>query len=262
MRPVLFHIGSLPIRSYGLLVATAFLVGIWIARRRAVARGYDPDVVIDLSVVLILVSIVGARLAYVLVRWHQYASDPAGIFRIWEGGLALYGGMIAGTLAGLWYFRRKGIDIWAGADIFVPSLAMGVAIGRVGCFLNGCCFGHECDLPWGVVFARDSIAGMTFPGLHLHPTQIYESLLALAIFVILVLVDRRRHFDGFLLWLFVILLAVARILIDPIRHYESESIALRAGSLALTNNQAVGIGLIVLSLVFMFRLSRRRPARS
>jgi len=264
LKPVLFHIGSLPIRSYGLLIAIAFLVGIWLGRRRAAARGYDPDMVIDLSVIVIIVSILGARLAYVFVRWEHYQHDLSGILRIWEGGLALYGGLIAGTLAGLWFFRRRGMSIWAGADILVPSLALGVAIGRIGCFLNGCCFGHACDHPWGVVFAPESNAGMTFPGAHLHPTQIYESLLALVVFAILILVDRRRRFDGFLLWLFVILLSTARFFIDPIRHYETESIALRLGSFALTNNQAVGIGLIVIAVFFLFRLSRQagsdRPA--
>jgi phosphatidylglycerol---prolipoprotein diacylglyceryl transferase len=257
VRPILFHIGSLPIRSYGLMMAIAFLVGIWVARRRAVARGYDPDVIIDLSVVVIIVSILGARLAYVLVRWPHYVNDIAGIFRIWEGGLALYGGVIAGTVAGLWFFHRRGINIWAGADIVAPSLALGVAIGRIGCFLNGCCFGNACEAPWGVVFPPDSLAGMTSPGVHVHPTELYESALALLIFAILIAVDRRRHFDGFLLWLFVLLLAVARFFIDPLRHYDTESIALSLGSFQMTNNQAVGIGLVVVAVLFMIRLSRR-----
>jgi phosphatidylglycerol:prolipoprotein diacylglycerol transferase len=257
VRPVLFHIGSLPIRSYGLMMAIAFLVGIWIARRRAAARGYEPDVIIDLSVVVIIVSIVGARLGYVLVRWSHYVNDIPGIFRVWEGGLALYGGVIAGTIAGLWFFHRRGINIWAGADIVAPSLAMGVAIGRIGCFLNGCCFGHACEVPWGVVFPEGSLAGMTYTGVHVHPTELYESGLALAIFVILLVVDRRRHFDGFLLWLFVLLLAVARFFIDPLRHYDTESIAFRLGSFKMTNNQAVGIVLVVVAILFMIRLSHR-----
>jgi len=260
VRPVLFYIGSLPLRSYGLLIAVAFLVGIWIGRRRAAARGYKPDTVIDLSVILILTSIAGARLAYVLVRWSHYQNDIAGIFRTWEGGLALYGGMVAGTIAALLFFRRRGIDIWAGSDLLTPSLAAGVAIGRIGCFLNGCCFGHQCDAPWGVVFSADSMAGMTFPGVHLHPTQVYEAAIALAILTVLLLVDRRRRFDGFLFWLFVILLSFSRIFIDPIRHYETESIFLEAGSFAMTNNQAVSVGLIVLAVYFLLRLSRRARA--
>lgn len=261
MRPVLFHIGSLPIRSYGLLIAVAFLLGIWLGRRRAARRGLDPDLIIDLSVVVILVAIAGARLAYVAVRWDYYFHDPLAILRIWEGGLAQYGGMIAGTLVGLWFFRKRGVDIWEGADILAPSLALGVAIGRIGCFLNGCCFGKACDLPWGVVFSRDSIAGMQFPGVHLHPTELYESLMAFIVFLVLLAVDRRRPFRGLLFWLFVTLLSAYRFLVDPIRHYESESIAVRLGGLALTNNQVVGLALMALSAVFLVRLSRAaRPA--
>ncbi|MFH1690165.1 MAG: prolipoprotein diacylglyceryl transferase [Candidatus Eisenbacteria bacterium] len=258
MRPILLQLGALPIRSYGLLIAVAFMVGIWIARRRAVRIGYDPDIVIDLSVIVILVSILGARLAYVFVRWDYYQHDLAGIFQIWEGGLALYGGMIAGALAGLWFFRRRGFDMWAGADLMMPSLAMGVAIGRLGCFLNGCCFGNACEYPWGVVFDEGSIAGMQFPGVHLHPTQIYEALLALVVFFVLLAVERRKPFEGFLLWLFVILLSVYRFLIDPIRHCDTESIAFRSGAIALTNNQVVGVLLTLLSIGFMIYLSRRR----
>ena len=257
MRPILLQLGALPIRSYGLLIAVAFMVGIWIARRRAVRIGYDPDIIIDLSVIVILVSIIGARLAYVFVRWNYYQHDILGILRIWEGGLALYGGMVAGALVGLWFFRRRGIDMWAGADLVAPSLAMGVTIGRIGCFLNGCCYGKVCEHPWGVVFSESSIAGMHYPGAHLHPTQLYEAFLGLVVFFVLLAADRRKPFEGFLLWLFVILLSVSRFLIDPIRQYGTESIAFRSGALALTNNQVSGVALVLLSLGFMVYLSRR-----
>ena len=261
MRPILFHLGAFPIRSYGLLIAAAFMVGIWIARRRAARNGYDPDVIIDLSVIVILVSIIGARLAYVFVRWDYYQHDLLGIFRIWEGGLVQYGGMVAGALVGLWFFRRRGVDMWAGADLVAPSLAMGIAIGRIGCFLNGCCYGKVCEQPWGVVFSESSPAGMHFPGEHLHPTQLYESFLALFIFFVLLAADRRKPFEGFLLWLFVILLSVSRVFIDPIRQYGTESIAFRSGALAVTNNQAFSVALILLSVGFMVYLSRRPTTR-
>ena len=257
MRPVLFQLGALPIRSYGLLIAVAFMVGIWIARRRAANSPYDPDIIIDLSVIVILVSIVGARLAYVFVRWYHYQDDLLGILRIWEGGLAQYGGMVAGALAGLWFFRRRGVDMWAGADLVAPSLAMGVTIGRIGCFLNGCCYGKICEHPWGVVFSEDSIAGMRYAGVHLHPTQLYESFLGLVVFFVLLAADRRKPFDGFLLWLFVLLLSVYRFLIEPLRYHESVSMAFRSGPVALTNNQVFGLGLVLLSVGFMVYLSRR-----
>jgi phosphatidylglycerol:prolipoprotein diacylglycerol transferase len=241
-------------------MAVAFMVGIWIARRRATARGIDPDIIIDLSVIVILTSVLGARLAYVLVRWGEYQHNLGAIFQIWEGGLAQYGGIIVGAIAGLWFFRRRSIGMWAGADLVVPSLAMGVVIGRLGCFMNGCCFGGSCELPWGVVFSESSLAGMQFPGVHVHPTQLYEALLALVVFFVVLAVETRKPFEGFLLWLFVILQSVYRFFIDPIRHYDSESMALRLGGIALTNNQLVGTALVLVSIGFMLHLSRRaRP---
>ncbi len=260
MRPILLQLGALPIRSYGLLIAVAFMVGIWIARRRATKNGYDPDIIIDLSVIVILVSIIGARLAYVFVRWEYYQHDIPGIFQIWEGGLAQYGGMVAGALVGLWFFRRRGVDMWAGADLVAPSLAMGVTIGRIGCFLNGCCYGKVCEHPWGVVFSESSIAGMRFPGVALHPTQLYEALLGLVVFFVLLAVDRRKPFEGFLLWLFVILLSVYRFFIEPLRYHESVSMAFRSGNVALSNNQVFGVALVLLSVGFMVYLSRRAAA--
>jgi len=261
LRPILFQLGTFPIRSYGLLIAAAFMVGIWIARRRAAKSGYDPDIIIDLSVIVILVSIIGARLAYVFVRWNYYQHDIPGIFQIWEGGLALYGGMVAGALVGLWFFRRRGVDMWACADLVAPSLAMGVTIGRIGCFLNGCCYGKVCEQSWGVVFNENSVAGMHYPGAHLHPTQLYESFLGLVVFFVLLAADRRKPFEGFLLWLFVILLSVSRFLIDPVRQYGTESIAFRSGALALTNNQVFSVALVLLSVGFMVHLSRRAAGR-
>lgn len=258
MAPVLFHVMNMPIRSYGLMMAVAFLVGIWIARRRSPERGFDPNMVVDLSVFVILASVAGARAGYVLVRWDHFAGDPMSVFRLWEGGLALYGGMLTGTAAGLLFFRNRGIDIWRGSDLLIPSIAIGVAVGRVGCFLNGCCFGEACDLPWGVVFGEGSAAGHQFPGIHVHPTQIYEALIALAVFFVILIVEKRKPFDGFLLWLFVILLAVSRFIIDPLRYYEPVSFQIRSGSIALTNNQLVGILLVLLSTGFMIVLSRRK----
>jgi phosphatidylglycerol:prolipoprotein diacylglycerol transferase len=242
------------------MIAIAFLVGIWIARRRFRNSGLDPDIVIDFAVLVILSSVAGARAAYVLVRWDYFREAPLAVFRIWEGGLALYGGIVVGVIVGLAFLARRGIYIWRGADLMVPSVAMGIAIGRIGCFLNGCCFGEPCELPWAVTFGPGSIAGHELAGVHLHPTQIYESLIALVIFVVLLAVERRKPFEGFLFWLFVALLALSRFFIDPLRHYGTESILLRAGGLKLTNNQAVGVALLVLAFLAMLHLARR-PGR-
>jgi len=260
MIPILFHIGSLPIRSYGVMMAIAFLVGIWLTRRRAKARGLDPDLIVDLAFFVIIASIAGARAMFVIVQWEAYRADPIAILRLWDGGLAQYGGIAAGVVAGLIFFRRRGIDPWFGADLTTPALAAGVAIGRLGCFLNGCCFGQPCDLPWAIAFHPTSNAGLVFGALRLHPTQIYESLAALGVLLILLFVERRKPFDGFLLWLFVILLSVYRFAVDPLRYYHPTSMALSGGAFALTSNQVVGLILIGVSIGFMLWLRRRAAA--
>jgi phosphatidylglycerol:prolipoprotein diacylglycerol transferase len=260
MRPILFQIGSFPIRSYGVAMALAFLAGIWLARRRAKAEGLDPDLIIDFAFYVILASIAGARAVFVAQHWSYFQLHPGGIFRIWDGGLAQYGGVLAGLVTGLVFFARRHIDAWRGADIVAPSVALGIAIGRIGCFMNGCCFGQPCELPWGVHFPEGSHAAELFPGLAVHPTQLYESAAALVILAVLLVAHRRKPFHGFTLWLFVMLLAVFRFIVDPIRQYDAASIAVRTGGAVLTLNQVTGIILVVVSAIFMVFLSRRgRP---
>ncbi len=258
MHPVLFHIGSLPIRSYGVMVAIAFAAAIWLARRRAPARGVDPDTIIDLSFFVIIASILGARLTYVIVHWEYYANDPLRALKVWDGGLALYGGLIAGILCGLLFFSRRRVDAWVGADIVAPSLALGIGLGRIGCFLNGCCFGQPCAVPWGVTFPPGSGAGTHYHEILIHPTQLYESAAAFAVLGLLLLLDRRRRFPGFLLWVFVLLLSLTRFLVDPLRYYESTSMAVESASLSLTSNQLIGLVLALVSVVALVLLSRRR----
>lgn len=258
MIPILGHLGPFPIRSYGLAMALAFLAGIWLARRRAHARGLNPDLIIDMAFFVIIASIAGARAAYVLVHWATFAGDPVAMLRIWDGGLALYGGLAGGIVAGLLFLRSRGIDPWVGADISAPSLALGVAIGRFGCFMNGCCFGKPCDLPWAVTFHPDSVAAYYFGAARLHPTQLYESLAALGVLIVLLIVERKKPFDGFLVWLFALLVAAYRFLIDPIRYYEPASMVSEGGRFGFSSNQLMGLIIAAVSISFMLFLGRRR----
>jgi phosphatidylglycerol:prolipoprotein diacylglycerol transferase len=258
MKPILFHIGSWPIRNYGIALAIAFVAGILLGRRRARAAGLDPDLIVDLAFYVIIASIAGARATYAVVHWEYFQHDLIGVLRLWDGGLAQYGGIAAGVVTGLIFFARRGVSPWRGADIMAPSVALGVSIGRIGCFLNGCCFGKPCDLPWAVTFPAGSIAAHEFPGVALHPTQIYESLAALAICGILLVAEKRKPFDGFLLWVMLLLLAVSRFAVDPLRCYEPTSMV---GG-ALTTNQIIGIALAGTATAALVILAvRRRRAR-
>ncbi len=261
MQPILFHIGAIPVRSYGLMMAVAFAVGIWIARRRALKQGLDPDVIIDLSFFIILAAILGSRLTYVIIHWPHFQGDPLSVLRIWDGGLTQYGGFVFGIVVGILFFIKRRIDPWLGADLVTPSLAMGVALGRVGCFLNGCCYGRPCDLPWAVSFPPDSAAGSVYGWTAVHPTQLYAVIAALAIFVIVLVIEPRKPFHGFLLWLFVLLMSIYRFLIDAVRHYEQVSIVYSGENFTFTSNQLLGSILILVSIGFLVYLSRKDRAR-
>ncbi len=262
MKPVLFYIGSFPLRSYGLMVAAAFVLGLFLTRRRARAQGLDPDMIIDMVFFVILASIAGARLTYVVAHWGTYATDIARAFKVWDGGLTLYGGVTVGVVTGFLFFKRRGVDPWFGVDLAAPALALGIGVGRLGCFLNGCCFGRACGLPWAVTFPAGSGAGDMFPGIAIHPTQIYESLAAFAVMAVLLIADRKKPFDGFLLTLLLILLATYRLFVDPLRYYPSISMLTQNGILSLTRNQLFGFVVILVSAGLMFYLSRRSATRT
>lgn len=260
MHPTLLKFHGLELHSYGLLLAIAFLLGIQIFVARARARGIAEEPMQTLSLLLLLLSIVGARVLFVITHWSDYAADPVAIFRLWEGGLILYGGYIFAIGGGILYVRRRGIRVWRVGDAAAPSMALGIAIGRVGCFMNGCCFGLPTTLPWGVRFPVDSVASYTFPGAPIHPSQLYLSLAGLAIFVWLLAVDRKPHFEGWLFWTYIAVDAGFRFLLDFTRYYDASSAIGTLGGLSFNMNQVLSGGLILLSLVMLAILSRRPAA--
>ena len=139
MHPILFKLGPITIYTYGLFIALAFLASIYLAARSAKREGIDSQKIIDLSFYLMLAAIIGSRLLYVLLNFKYYLSAPGAIWQIWEGGLVFYGGLIAAAAVSFIYIRKKGLNLWQITDIFAPSLALGQAIGRWGCFFAGCC---------------------------------------------------------------------------------------------------------------------------
>lgn len=202
MHPILFTLGPLSIKTYGFLVATGFLAGIALALREARRTGVDPQVVLDLSFYIIVGAIVGSRLFYVFTHLSYYRYNLLDAFKVWQGGLTFFGGLILALALCLWILRRRGLGVWKMLDLFAPSLAIGVLFGRLGCFSAGCCYGRECSLPWAVTFTHpESLARVHVP---LHPVQLYAALGALITFAILYLMRTRTRFDGqlALLWIF------------------------------------------------------------
>ncbi len=209
MHPVLFQVGSLRIYSYGFFVSLGLLAATWWLIRKVGKQGNSPQFVIDLALLVVVAGIAGARLAYIILYGPGfYITHPRHIFMLPEGGLTFYGALIFGLAAAFFYLRKIRFPFWGFLDLASPSIALGYAIARIGCFLNGCCYGKPTDLPWGVVFP-------SVDGLHRHPTQLYSLLAGLSIFFILeFLVLRMRlvrtRFRGQIFSLFLILYGLSR----------------------------------------------------
>lgn len=249
MFPVLLRFGPLTIHTYGFLVAIGFLVGLWVAALQAQREGIPRAKIMDLGFYILLAAIVGSRLFFVLLNIEQYINRPLDVFKIWQGGLVFYGGVLFAVPITVWYTRKHGLHLWKIADIFAPSLALGHAFGRLGCFAAGCCHGKPAhDLPWGVIFTNpESLAPTNIP---LHPTQLYESAGEMLIFIILVWVRRHQIFQGELFALYMCLYAGLRFVVeffrgDPGRGFITEGLSVSQGISVLLF--AVGvIGFIVL----------------
>jgi phosphatidylglycerol---prolipoprotein diacylglyceryl transferase len=217
MHPIAFKLGALSIHWYGVMVALGFLAGLWTAGRRGLHAGIAAEKVIDLGPWLIIGAIVGARTLYVISYWSEFfAGKPAWeSFAVWQGGLVYYGGLIGASLACILYVRLKKLPLWKVADIFAPSIALGCVFGRIGCLLNGCCYGRACDLPWAIHFPQGNpLNPPTYP---VHPTEVYESLLNLGLYAALAWLYRRKKFEGQVFSLYLVSYAVLRSFVELFR---------------------------------------------
>ena len=260
MHPELFHFGVIHIRSYGLMLAVAFLAGTWLALVEARRRGLDEDRVVTVILATLVASILGARALYVLEHVNEFRREWGSVLALWQGGLTLYGGVVLGTMVGLATARRLGLPMWSTADALTPSFAIGSMFGRVGCFLNGCCYGHPTRLPWGVVFPPDSFAGLEFGNAPVHPSQLYFALAGLLLFGLTWSQRRRFEVPGTLFWTFIILFALIRIPLDFTRAYEPSAQALRLGGLEWTESQVTSLALALFGALMILRLRREALA--
>ncbi len=256
MHPVLFRIGPFALHTYGVFVAMAFLSAIALALRKARREGVDPDRILDLCFYLLVSAIVGSRIFYVVIEWPTFWQDPLEIIRIWHGGLVFYGGFIAGLLTALWYTKKTGLSLWKTGDILAPSVAFGQFVGRIGCLFAGCCYGTASDLPWAVTFTDpESLAPKGIP---LHPTQLYSSLNALAIFVVLVGLRRVKSFEGQILWTYVLLYGVSRSIIE---FFRGDARGALVGGGILSTSQFIGLMSAAVAITMIIVL-RKRNGRS
>ncbi len=214
MHPVLFSIKGITIYTYGLFVSVGFLVGFILFLMEVKRRGFVVDTGIDLAFWVLLSAVVFSRLAYVLVNFSYFSKYPLRIFMIWEGGLVWYGAFIGALISAVIYFKAKKLEGWLWADMCAPSVALGQALGRIGCLMAGCCYGKPTDLPWGIVFERSDIAPL---GISLHPTQVYHMIFNFLIFVFLFYRRKKVKFRGELILSYVLLYAGARSIVEVFR---------------------------------------------
>ena len=214
----MFEIFGFPIHSYGVMLALAFLFGIWLLTRQVREFGDDPDDVQNLALWILIPSVLGARLFHCVVFWEHYAHQPWMIFNVREGGLVFYGGFIGGALGAFIFLKRKKKSIAAYSDFVAPLLASGLAIARIGCTLAGCCYGKACspDFPLALTFPPETVGKAGVP---LYPTQPAESFFSLLIFLALWFVIRpRKKFHGEVMAYFLIMYGIVRSTLEFFRN--------------------------------------------
>jgi len=238
--------------------------------------------VLDLSFGILLAAMAGSRILFIIVNWDEYAHDLAGIFAFWKGGLVFYGGFIGAVLFSLWYMRRHDMQFLPYADAMAPTVAIGQALGRLGCFAAGCCWGGACDLhyPLAARFPPESLAYQSQAATHIiaagapatipiHPTQLYESLGRALIFLFLTLWRGRKRFHGELLALYLMLYAPLRATVETFRGDEERGRVFNfLGGWArhawwnLSTSELISIGIFAAGLAIYLTQSRRASAAS
>jgi len=260
MYPEVFGISFL--HTYGVLVAAAFLVALWLAGRLSREAGLNPEAVTNLGIYCALAAIGGAKLMMFLIDIPYYTQHPGEIFSLstLQAGGVFYGGLIAALVVSAWYMRKTRLPGWKTADVFAPAIALGHGIGRLGCFSAGCCWGVECHRPWAVTFtnpAAHELVGVPL-GIPLHPTQLYEAFAEFAVFALLYWRIRKPHAEGRIIGAYLVLYSTVRFTVEFFRVHEQGN--LLGGP--LDTSQWISLGLLLAGIACLLRRQRQpAPAR-
>lgn len=256
MHSILFQLGPITIYSYGFMLMLAFLAGTLVATRLARRRGIPAETILDLAAYLLLAALVGSRTLYVFLHWDYFGDHPGEIGKIWTGGLSYHGGLLGAMLVGAWFCRRRQLPFLTLADLLMPSLALGYAIGRIGCFLNGCCYGAPTGLPWAFQFHDPPVTGpLTAPS---HPTQLYASLVNLGFFALLYPMALRVTRPGQTFFTYMALYSVYRFGIEFLR----KGYTAKVWFAGLTEAQIGSLAILVVSLALLAWVSRSREPKT
>jgi phosphatidylglycerol---prolipoprotein diacylglyceryl transferase len=255
MFPDLFHLGPIPIHTYGFLIAIGFLISVQVVRRLAPISKINPDRLVDLTFWCLLVGFLGARILFIITRWDSFMNDPISIFKVWEGGLVFLGGPIAVVPFLIGYVRKYKMPLWKVLDICSIGLVIAHAFGRLGCLMAGCCYGKPTGTSFGIRLYSD-LVDKQLQGVLLHPTQIYESVSLFILFFGLLYVFKRKSFDGQVVLTYFMAYPVIRSIIeiyrgDLIRGFVIEDV--------LSTSQFLSIIIFIIALIaLMIRLEQVR----
>src|SRR5205085_8220789 len=220
MYPRLLEFGPITVYTYGVLLAAAYLLGLKLAMVRAKNRGLDATRVLDLGIYIIISALVGAKLLLLVTDFQTFRRDPRELLMLARSGGVFYGGLILAVGVALWYIRRAGLPLWTTCDVFAPGIALGHVIGRFGCLFAGCCFGKPTNVPWAITFTSPFAAANVGTPLNvpLHPTQLYEAGAEFLILMFLLATEKKgRPFAGRTFWLYMLLYAISRYVIEYYR---------------------------------------------
>lgn len=252
-------LGPFVLHTYGVLLAIGFLTGLFVAAWQARKAGLDAARISDLAVYVLIAGLLGAKLMLLAVDFRQYSrKSPMEIAQAFvQSGGVFYGGLIGGLLMALWFARRYHLPLWPTADVLAPGVVIGQSIGRLGCLAAGCCWGKTATVPWAITFRDIEVARTIGTPLDtpLHPSQIYESLLTLLIFVVLIWLAPRKKFQGQVALAYVVLYSIARFSLEYFR-----GDAERGFLGPLSTSQWVALVLVILAGALFLRLRKLRVA--
>jgi len=258
VHPILFEAGPVTIYSYGVLLAAAYLLGLWLGVRRASQAGLDGNRVMDLGIWVIIAALIGAKGLLFIVDFDHFTSSREEFMSLLRSGGVFYGGLIAATLTCVYQLRKHKLPLWQSGDLFAPGIALGYMVGRLGCLAAGCCYGRPAPgLAWAVTFTDPAAALNVGTPLNvpLHPTQLYESLAGLVILVTLLVIERRgKSFPGRTFWQFVLMYAVSRFIIEFFRGDDRGMVAM------FSTSQVISLVLAPLAIVMLWWLAGRAAA--
>ena len=253
MYPRLFEIGPLTVYTYGVLLATAYLLGLQLAMRRGKARGLDQARVLDLGIYIIISALIGAKLLLLITDFRSFTQDPRSLLDLIRSGGVFYGGLILAVTVALLYIRKVRLPLWTTCDAFAPGIALGHVVGRMGCFFAGCCYGKPTNVAWAITFTNPYAAANVGTPLNipLHPTQLYEAgAEALILGVLLATESKGRRYPGRTFWLYMLLYAISRYVIEMFRGDPRGSV------LMFSTSQFISVLLAPLSVMMLFYLRR------